>query len=148
MAKANEINEEQFEQDFVAGMLEAAKTRINLETPTMRIIRNERVLFTFRVRALDEDEWAKCRRKSLMNRGKPTEEVNNARFINQVIYEATLEEDKEKTWKVKQLWKQFGVVTGSELVGKILSVGEKNKIFEVISNLSGYYDDYEDMVKN
>lgn len=148
MAKANEINEEQFEQDFVAGMLEAAKTRINPETPTIKIIRDERVLFTFRVRALDEDEWQSCRRKSLMNRGKPTEEVNNARFINQVIYEATLEEDKEKTWKVKQLWKQFGVVTGSELVGKILSVGEKNKIFEVISNLSGYYDDYEDMVKN
>lgn len=148
MAKANEINEEQFEQDFVAGMLEAAKTRINPETPTIKIIRNEKLLFTFRVRALDEDEWQSCRRKSLMNRGKPTEEVNNARFINQVIYEATLEEDKEKTWKVKQLWKQFGVVTGSELVGKILSVGEKNKIFEVISNLSGYYDDYEDMVKN
>ncbi|MBQ6758830.1 MAG: hypothetical protein IJP42_07100 [Selenomonadaceae bacterium] len=148
MAKANEINEEQFEQDFVAGMLEAAKTRINPETPTIKIIRDEKVLFTFRVRALDEDEWQSCRRKSLMNRGKPTEEVNNARFINQVIYEATLEEDKEKTWKVKQLWKQFGVVTGSELVGKILSVGEKNKIFEVISNLSGYYDDYEDMVKN
>lgn len=148
MAKANEINEEQFEQDFVAGMLEAAKTRINPETPTIKIIRNEKLLFTFRVRALDEDEWQSCRRKSLINRGKPTEEVNNARFINQVIYEATLEEDKEKTWKVKQLWKQFGVVTGSELVGKILSVGEKNKIFEVISNLSGYYDDYEDMVKN
>lgn len=148
MAKTNEINEEQFEQDFVAGMLEAAKTRINPETPTIKIIRNEKLLFTFRVRALDEDEWQSCRRKSLMNRGKPTEEVNNARFINQVIYEATLEEDKEKTWKVKQLWKQFGVVTGSELVGKILSVGEKNKIFEVISNLSGYYDDYEDMVKN
>lgn len=148
MAKANEINEEQFEQDFVAGMLEAAKTRINPETPTIKIIRDEKVLFTFRVRALDEDEWQSCRRKSLMNRGKPTEEVNNARFINQVIYEATLEDDKEKTWKVKQLWKQFGVVTGSELVGKILSVGEKNKIFEVISNLSGYYDDYEDMVKN
>lgn len=148
MAKANEINEEQFEQDFVAGMLEAAKTRINPETPTIKIIRDEKLLFTFRVRALDEDEWQSCRRKSLMNRGKPTEEVNNARFINQVIYEATLEEDKEKTWKVKQLWKQFGVVTGSELVGKILSVGEKNKIFEVISNLSGYYDDYEDMVKN
>lgn len=146
MAK-NEIDLEKMEQDITAALLEAASYRANQETATVRIKRNDKLLFTFEVRGLDEDEWAKCRRQNLSNRGLRTEELNNARFLSQVIYEATADADKERVWKNKAVWQKLNVASGVDLINAILLPGEKNSIVDAVIKLSGYEDDTEDLIK-
>lgn len=143
-----DIDLEKVESDITAALLEAASYRMNQKTATVRIKdpSGEKLLFTFQVRGLDEDEWAKCRRQNLSNRGLRTEELNNARFLSQVIYEATIDEDKERVWKNKAVWQKLNVVSGVDLVNMLIPPGKKNSIVEAITKLSGYEDDVEDLV--
>ena len=98
-----DINLEKKEQDIVAALLEAAQLRPDGDEnyPEVRIKRGEKILFSFRIHGLTEDDFAKCRRQNLKNRGKRTEELDNGRFAAQVVYEATIDEDKEKIWTEK-----------------------------------------------
>ena len=141
---------EKVEQDITAALLEAASYRMNQETATINIKdpSGEKIIFTFQVSGLNEDEWAKCRRQNLSNRGFRTEELNNARFLSQVIYEATIAEDKERLWKNKTVWKKLNVSSGVDLVNFLIPPGKKNSIVDVIAKLSGYEDDVEDLVGN
>ena len=141
-----ELDLEKVESDITTALLEAASYRMNDETATVRIKRNEKLLFTFQVRGLDEDEWAKCRRQNLSNRGLRTEELNNSRFLSQLIYEATTDEDKERVWKNKAVWQKLNVVSGVDLINKLLLPGEKSSIVEAIAKLSGYDEDTEDLI--
>lgn len=141
-----EVDLEKVESDITTALLEAASYRMNDETATVRIKRNEKLLFTFQVRGLDEDEWAKCRRQNLSNRGLRTEELNNSRFLSQLIYEATTDEDKERVWKNKAVWQKLNVVSGVDLINKLLLPGEKSPIVEAIAKLSGYDEDTEDLI--
>ena len=141
-----EVDLEKVESDITTALLEAASYRMNDETATVRIKRNEKLLFTFQVRGLDEDEWAKCRRQNLSNRGLRTEELNNSRFLSQLIYEATTDEDKERVWKNKAVWQKLNVVSGVDLINKLLLPGEKSSIVEAIAKLSGYDEDTEDLI--
>ena len=141
-----ELDLEKVESDITTALLEAASYRMNDETATVRIKRNEKLLFTFQVRGLDEDEWAKCRRQNLSNRGLRTEELNNSRFLSQLIYEATTDEDKERVWKNKAVWQKLNVVSGVDLINKLLLPGAKSSIVEAIAKLSGYDEDTEDLI--
>lgn len=143
-----DIDLEKVESDITAALLEAASYRMNQKTVPIRIKdpSGEKLLFTFQVRGLDEDEWAKCRRQNLSNRGLRTEELNNARFLSQVIYEATIDEDKERVWKNKAVWQKLNVASGVDLVNMLIPPGKKNSIVEAITKLSGYEDDVEDLV--
>ena len=146
--KNEELNLDKVETDIVAALLKAASYRKNQETATATIKRDGEIMFKFRVHGLDEDEWAKCRRQNLLNRGKLTEELNTARFMSQAIYEATVDEDKKTLWQNKDVWQKLGVVTGTDVVNAILWPGEKQKLLDAIAKLSGYDDDLEDIMGN
>jgi Phage XkdN-like protein. len=44
-------------------------------------------------------------------------------------------------WDNKDLWAKADVVTGWQLVDKVLKRGEKEKCIELIESLSGYTDE-------
>lgn len=145
MAK-NDVDMEKVEQDIVSALVEAGAWNtgaIEEDLPTV-IIRDrkdgEKILFQFRIHSLNEDEWAKCRRQNLKNRGRLTEELNQARFMSQVVYEATVDEDKERLWKNKAAWKAYNVNSGVDLINAILLPAEKGKIVETLSTLGGFDD--------
>ena len=142
------MSSEKIEQDIANALMEAASLRMNTECPEVRIKRGDKLLFTFKIGALTEDEWQKCRRQNLKNRGKVTEELDNGRFLSQVIYEATVDEDKTRLWKNKAVWTKLNAVNGIDVVGAVLTAAEKTKIVEAISDLSGYSDDLEDLIGN
>ena len=150
----NEINVEQMETDIFSALVEAAEFRPDKYfgdgekgIMTLRVKRRDKILFTFDVQAITEDQLAKCRRQNLKNRGKRTEELDDARFGSQIIFEATVDADKKKFWQHKQAWKKFNVTNGTDLIKEILTPAERNKAVEEIFKLSGYDDDLEDMVK-
>jgi len=138
-------NEDVILQD-VAGVLEAMETII--EYKVFEVIRDGKKLFSFRVRGLDDSEFEKCRDQAtkvakdrrLGNLAVPRE-FNLAKFNSLVIYTATHPDDKKAIWDNKDLWAKADVVTGWQLVDKVLKRGEKEKCIELIEELSGYSDE-------
>ena len=115
-----EVDLEKVESDITAALLEMASYRLIDETQPIVIKRQGKPVLEFTVRGLDEDEWAKCRRQNLVNRGLRTEEIKQARFNSQVIYEATIAEDKERIWKNKDVWAKLNVASGIDLINQLL----------------------------
>ncbi|MBR3381685.1 MAG: hypothetical protein IKO05_02235 [Selenomonadaceae bacterium] len=142
-----ELDLEKVESDITAALLEAASYHMTDETQPVVIKRKGKIIFEFTVRGLDEDEWAKCRRQNLVNRGLRTEEIKQSRFNSQVIYEATIDEDKERLWKNKDAWAKLNVASGIDMVNAILWPGEKNALVEIIGRLSKYEIDAEDLIR-
>lgn len=136
-----ETDNEQLEQSIVNALLEAGSWRKDDVRREIIIRRGEKNLFTFKVEPLDEDGWKKCRRQNTRNKGKRTEELDDSRFLSQVIYEATIAEDKERLWKNRDVWKDLNATNGIDVINFILKPGEKSKVVEVIAGISGYDDD-------
>ncbi len=138
-------NEDVILQD-VAGVLEAMETITTYEV--FEVVRDGKKLFSFRVRGLDDSEFEKCRDQAtkvakdrrLGNLAVPRE-FNSAKFNSLVIYTATHPEDKKVIWDNKDLWQKANVVTGWQLIDKVLKRGEKEKCIELIEELSGYTDE-------
>ena len=130
----------------VGGVLEAMQTII--EYKDFEVIRDGKKLFSFRVRGLDDNEFERCRDQAtkvakdrrLGSLAVPRE-FNSAKFNSLVIYTATHPDDKKTIWDNKDLWQKANVVTGWQLVDKVLKRGEKEKCIELIEGLSGYTDE-------
>lgn len=147
------------EDDMIKGLLDAADF-ITEETKTIEIARNGKVFFRFDVRPLSADEINTCRnRASKFVRNKQLgikmlEDTNSVKYRAMLIYTATTEADKEKLWDNKKVWdglekKGKIVVTGHEVVDYCLKAGEKDKVIEVIDNLSGFENNnLEEVAKN
>lgn len=140
-----DVNNENLEQDIVSALLEASAWRKDSTTREVVIKRGEKNLFSFKVEPIDEEIWRKCRRQNLRNRGKRTEELDDARFLSQVIFEATCDEDKGRLWKNRDVWKNLNATNGIDVINLILKPGEKSKVVEVIASISGYDDGEEDL---
>lgn len=145
-----DVDNEKIEQDIVSALLEAGSWRKDNVQRVVRIARGENLLFSFKIEPIDEDTWNKCRRQNTRNKGKRTEELDTSRFLSQVIYEATIDEDKARLWRNKDVWKKFNAVNGVDVVNFVLKPYEKTKIVETVSEISGYDDDdqLEDIIKN
>lgn len=79
------------------------------------------------------------------------ESTDTTGYHSDLIYTATLDEDKKKLWDNKRLWAAVDAVTGTDMVDKLIPfAGKKQSIIERIELLSGYYDDdeYNATVKN
>ena len=145
-----DVDSEKMEQDIVSALREAGSWRKDNVQREVRITRGENLLFSFKIEPIDEDTWSKCRRQNTRNKGKRTEELGNSRFLSQVIYEATIDEDKARLWRNKDVWKKFNATNGADVVNIVLKPGEKTKIVETISDISGYDDNdtLDDIIKN
>jgi hypothetical protein len=140
----------------ISGVLEAMETVTTYET--FEVIRDNKKLFSFRVRGLDDEEIEKCRDQAtktvkdrrLGNLAVPRD-FNAAKFNSLMIYTATHPEDRKALWDNKTLWGKAGVVTGWQLVDKVLRRAEKDAVIELIEKLSGYdegSETLEETIKN
>lgn len=114
--------------------------------------------FTFRIRPLSEKEWDKCRERNTKyqkNRRlggmRLPESTNTTGYHSDLIYTATVAEDKAKLWDNKRLWDAVNAVTGTDMVDKMIPyAGKKQAIIDRIEAISGFIDDeeYNETVKN
>lgn len=117
-----------------------------------------RTKFSFRIRPLSEKEWDKCREhntKYQKNRRlggmRLPESTDTTGYHSELIYTATVKEDREKLWDNKRLWKAVNALTGTDMVDKLIPLaGKKQAIIEQIEEISGYgeEDNYDETVKN
>lgn len=142
------------EQDILKGLLAAAEEQ-KTEIVTIEIARKGKVYFRFRIRGLTEKEYNECREKAtkyVTNRRlgglRLPQDTDAAMFRSYLIYKATIEEDREKIWDNKEAWERLGVLSGPELIDKVLMAGEKAMVIDKIDQLSGYEEELEEVAKN
>ena len=141
-----------YEGDILGGLLAAASFRD--EAKTVEIARNGIVLFKFRIRPLSEGEYNRCKEKyTTYKRNKQfgvriPDKTDTISYRSALIYEATVEEDREKLWDNREAWRKLDVLSGVELIGQVLKAGEKDAVLDLIDKISGYSVLEEETVKN
>lgn len=137
------------ENNIVEALMGAAAFRSNDNLREVVIQRGDRELFRFKIHGVDEDTVNKCRKLATKNRGRRDETVDWLRNAANLIYEATVDDDKQRFWNNREVWQKLDCVTGSDVVMKCLTPAERAKIVEVIENISGYDDNgLDDFIKN
>ena len=144
-----------YEKDILGGLLAAANYRNDEnEIVPIEIARNGVLYLKFRIRPLSEEEYDKCKSQNtrfVRNKAigiRIPEDVDRNMFRNALIYQATVDEDRTSIWDNKEAWRKLDVLSGAELVGKVLKAGEKDAICEKIDEISGYEAMLEDTAKN
>lgn len=147
------------EEDFIQGLIDAAEFTSE-ETQRIEIIREGRLYFAFNIRPLSSEEYEKCRKKHtkyVRNKQlgmKIPEDTNRVKYQSEIIHTATVDEDKEKLWDNRTIWKSLNakkdrIMNGLDVIEYTLKAGEKDKILEAIDKLSGYdSNNLEEVAKN
>ena len=131
------------EEDFIQGLIDAAEFASE-ETQRIEIIREGRLYFAFNIRPLSSEEYEKCRKKHtkyVRNKQlgmKMPEDTNRVKYQSEIIYAATVDEDKEKLWDNRKVWSALNAKKD-----RIMN------ILEAIDKLSGYEsNNLEEVAKN
>jgi hypothetical protein len=138
------------EPDLLAGLL-AAGTDKQSRTAKVTIKRGSQEFFSFRIRPLTESEY-----KSASNKATPVDSKGNpdpnkrdeSLMRNILIYTATAPEDRTKLWDNQAALSQFNVLSGMDVVDKVLLAGEKQAVIFKIDEISGFGTDLEETAKN
>lgn len=145
----------QYEDDILGGLIAAASYKDDeQETAKIQIVRNSKIVLEFHIRPMGEDEYMKCRKNNTTYRKnkqvgtRVAESVNAARYRAELIYTATVEEDRNKIWDNHQAWDRLACVNGIDLIDVVLKAGEKDMILEKLDELSGYQISLEETAKN
>ena len=144
-----------YEEDILGGLLAAAAYKTDEDEMTrIEIVRNKTTVLSFRIRPLSEEEYLKARRENTVykrNKSVGTrvaDHVNTSAYRSQLIYDATVDEDREKIWNNREAWTRLSVVNGIDLIDVILKSGEKDAIIDKLDEISGYQLSMEEMAKN
>lgn len=142
------------EDDLLRGLLEAAEA-VTKETVEIEIARKGKVLFRFRVRPLLEQEAMECYDKASKfvtnNLGiRVRRETDQVTYRSLLIYTATVEEDRKRLWDNKAAWEKLNVLSGPDLIDRVLLAGEKDAVARKIEEISGFRTDgeLEELAKN
>lgn len=149
---ANTTNRKDAEYDLVDALLSAAEYKTADENLTeAEIKRNGKVLFTVTVHPVSDQDTRFARKKATVymknpnGRGLPPieKEFDNSKFKSWLIYIASTENTQEKIWGNLAIMQKYNLQERWESIDVLLTVGEKNKLFEVITDISGLNDDDE-----
>ena len=136
------------EGDLLAGLLDLGKSKDeSLNYKKISIKRDGVLKLEFRVRPLTEDESQTCLRRA--HKYAPTKpgqtkriiETDSAKYRSYLILTATIDEDRKKVWDNKAAQTQLGVLQSVDMIDRVLLAGEKNRILEVIDEISGFNDE-------
>lgn len=144
-----------YENDILKGLLAAANYKTEEDSiQPVEIARNGVVLIKFHIRPLSEEEYQACKEKNtkyVRNKQlgiKFPENTDSVRYRSALIYQATIDEDRDKIWNNKDAWKALNVLNGIDLIDKTLLAGEKDAVLEIVDKISGYTATTEEVAKN
>jgi len=143
------------EDALLRGLIEAGTEKDNESTYRQIQIKRGGVLkFVFRIRPVSEEETIACHEHATKfaprKRGQPKREIetNTAKFRSWLIYTATVDEDRAKLWDNKKAQEALDVLQGVDMIDAVLLSGEKDRVIDVINEISGYDDGMEETAKN
>lgn len=143
------------EAALLRGLIEAGTEKDSESTyKRIQIRRGGALKFEFRIRPVSEEESLACHDHATKfaprKRGQPKQEIetNAAKFRSWLIYTATVNEDRAKTWDNKKAQQALNVLHGVDMIDAVLLSGEKERIIDRINEISGYSDDMDGTAKN
>lgn len=113
----------------------------------INIKRGGKTLFTFTMEPLDERTIEKARKQNTKNKGRRNEEFDGNRYVAQLIYEATIEEDKQRLWRNREVWDKLNITNGADAVQAILTPAERSRLEEIILDMLGFNEDLSEMIE-
>lgn len=148
-------NRKEAEYDLVTALLEATEYETDDDNITeAEIKRNGKFLFSVRLHPISEPTVRQARKaatKYMKNpQGKnlpPIEkEFDSSKFNSQMIYLATVPEDQKTIWGNKAVMEKYDLMEPWETVDKLLTVGEKRRLADLVTSISGLDDDDDEEV--
>ncbi len=143
------------EEALLRGLIEAGQEKDDESTYRQIMIKRGGILkFMFRVRPVSEEESIACREHATKfaprKKGQPKQEIetNPAKFRSWLIYTATVDDDRAKLWDNKRAQEALDVLQGVDMIDAVLLSGEKDRVIDVINEISGYDDGLEETAKN
>lgn len=153
------------EEDMIQGLIQAAgfasseEERRVIEIARKTPSGESKIFFKFSISPLREEQYEQAKRKHtkyVKNKSfgmKLPEETNSTRYRAQLIYMATVEEDREKLWDNRHVWETLRnnglqIMNGLDVIEYSLKAGEKDKILEILDEISGYESNLEEVAKN
>jgi hypothetical protein len=137
------------EEDILAGVLAAVESK-EKDFETLVIKRGDKVFFKFRISALGDDEVKNIREKNSIykkvNGVRILEDFNDVRFRSEIIFKATIAEDRDKIWNNPKIKEQLHLLSPTDVIDKVLMAGEKDAIYDRVQKFSGFGKD-EEMVE-
>lgn len=156
-------NRKEAEYDLVSSLLEAADFQTDENNVTeVEIKRAGKYLFTVHIHPISDPDARFARKKATIYMPNPNnkklppieKDFNNSKFSSWLIYLATTEEDKAKIWGNAQVMAKKGLMEPWESVDALLTMGEKRKMLDLVTSISGMDDeegefiDQEEYAKN
>lgn len=143
------------EAALLRGLIEAGTEKDSAHSyERIQIRRGGALKFEFRIRPVSEEESLACHDHATKfaprKRGQPKQEIetNAAKFRSWLIYTATVDEDRAKTWDNRQAQQALNVLQGVDMIDAVLLSGEKDRIIDRINEISGYSDEVDETAKN
>lgn len=146
-------NKKDAEYNLVEALLTAADFRNNDDSITeVTIKRAGQFLFKVHIHPVNDPDARFARKKATtfgknpQGKGYPPieKEFDNSKFKSWLIYLATTEEDQEKIWGNPAIKKKFDLMENWEGIDTLLTLGEKNDLFDTVIEISGMDDDEDD----
>lgn len=137
----------QNEDQLLAGFLEAAEFKENTDFQRkIEIKRNGKLLFSFYIRPLTEEEVQGCRKRATKRRPDPRGkqfgmieiETDYIKLRSYKILAATVDKEHGILWSNRTLKEKLNVIEDVDVIDKVLMGGEKDYINDVIDEISGY----------
>lgn len=146
-------NRKEAEYDLVKSLFMAANYKKSTEEIVeIDIVRGGQFMFTLHLHPIGDDDVATATKKSTQYRDHPQGKKygkieigrDRAAYKSWLIYLATTEEDQQKIWGNRELMAHFGLMQPWESIDLMLTVGDKAKLLEKITEISGLDDDEDD----
>lgn len=147
-------NRKEAEYDLVQALLESAEYKTSEDEVTeVEIKRSGKYLFTVHLHPISEPDARTARKKATQYMPNPNgkklppieKDLDTAKFNAWLIYLATTEEDQQQIWGNKEVMKKYGLAQPVETIDTLLTLGEKRKLADLVTDISGMNDD-EDTV--
>jgi len=146
-------NRKEAEYDLVSSLLAAANFQTDDDQITeVEIKRNGKFMFAFHIHPISDTDARFARKKATTYMPNPNnkklppieKEFNNSIFGSWLIYLATTEEDQAKIWGNAQVMAAKGCSQPWESVNVLLTMGEKKRVLDLVTKISGMDDDDEE----
>lgn len=130
--------------DIVARLTRARKRRgVATRLINIRDVDTNEVTFSFTVKGIDDKIIERATNESTVyvdteGNKLPEGRVEQVGYRCRVIFEATIDEDKQRVWSNPRVLDDYGTLDPIDVINDALLPGEKIGVFSVIADLSGF----------
>lgn len=146
-------NRKDAEYDLVKSLLEAADFKVADENVTrVDIKRSGKFMFAVSMHPISEPDARLARKRATIYMPNPNgkklppieKDFDTAKFNSWLIYLATTEEDQQKIWGNPAIMQKYGLAQPYESIDVLLTLGEKRKLADLVTEISGLDDDEDE----